>query len=378
MDGFGTNMGVIILAATNRADILDRALMRAGRFDRQIHVELPDIVEREAIFRVHLRPIKLEKSFDIGFMAKQTPGFSGADIANVCNEAALIAARKNKTVVEKQDFLDAIDRIVGGLERKTKIISPQEKKTIAYHEAGHATVSWLLEHASPLLKVTIIPRGRALGAAWYLPEERQLTTREQILDEMAYALGGRAAEELIFGRISTGALSDLEKITKQAYAMVSFFGMSDKVGNISFYDSSGQSDFGFTKPYSEKTAELIDQEVNLIIAESYVRAKEVLKNNMKGLTELAELLLEKEVIFSEDLERIFGKRQAEILKDAREAEAKALLPASKEESKEAKKDKKSAKTSSEKTKVKLAKKESLSEIVITEKPVKKSKSNGKK
>jgi len=376
MDGFGTNMGVIILAATNRADILDRALMRAGRFDRQIHVELPDIVEREAIFRVHLRPIKLEKSFDIGFMAKQTPGFSGADIANVCNEAALIAARKNKTVVEKQDFLDAIDRIVGGLERKTKIISPQEKKTIAYHEAGHATVSWLLEHASPLLKVTIIPRGRALGAAWYLPEERQLTTREQILDEMAYALGGRAAEELIFGRISTGALSDLEKITKQAYAMVSFFGMSDKVGNISFYDSSGQSDFGFTKPYSEKTAELIDQEVNLIIAESYVRAKEVLKNNMKGLTELAELLLEKEVIFSEDLERIFGKRQAEILKDAREAEAKALLPASKEESKEAKKDKKSAKTSSEKTKVKLAKKESLSEIVITEKPVKKS--NGKK
>ncbi len=326
MDGFGTNMGVIILAATNRADILDRALMRAGRFDRQIHVELPDLVEREAIFRVHLRPIKLEKNFDIAFMAKQTPGFSGADIANVCNEAALIAARKNKTVVEKQDFLDAVDRIVGGLERKTKIISPEEKKTIAYHEAGHATVSWLLEHASPLLKVTIIPRGRALGAAWYLPEERQLTTREQILDEMAYALGGRASEELIFGRISTGALSDLEKITKQAYAMVSFFGMSDKVGNISFYDSSGQSDFGFTKPYSEKTAELIDQEVNLIIAESYIRAKEVLKNNMKGLTELAELLLEKEVIFSEDLERIFGKRTAEVLKDEKEAAAKAALP----------------------------------------------------
>src|SRR5665648_835905 len=262
MDGFGTNMGVIILAATNRADILDRALMRAGRFDRQIHVELPDLNEREAIFKVHLRPIKLEKNFDVGFMAKQTPGFSGADIANVCNEAALVAARKNKTVVEKQDFLDAVDRIVGGLERKTKIISPVEKKTIAYHEAGHATVSWLLEHASPLLKVTIIPRGRALGAAWYLPEERQLTTREQILDEMAYALGGRASEELIFGKISTGALSDLEKITKQAYAMVSFFGMSEKVGNISFYDSSGQSDFGFTKPYSEKTAELIDQEVN--------------------------------------------------------------------------------------------------------------------
>jgi cell division protease FtsH len=319
MDGFGTNMGVIILAATNRADILDRALMRAGRFDRQIHVELPDITEREAIFKVHLRPIKLEKNFDIAFMAKQTPGFSGADIANVCNEAALIAARKNKTVVEKQDFLDAVDRIVGGLERKTKIISKDEKRTIAYHEAGHATVSWMLEHASPLLKVTIIPRGRALGAAWYLPEERQLTTREQILDEMAYALGGRASEELIFGKISTGALSDLEKITKQAYAMVSFFGMSEKIGNISFYDSSGQSDFGFTKPYSEKTAELIDDEVNQIIAESYLKAKEVLKNNIKGLTELAEILLEKEVIFSEDLERIFGKRKADLLKEEKEA-----------------------------------------------------------
>ncbi len=375
MDGFGTNMGVIILAATNRADILDRALMRAGRFDRQIHVELPDIVEREAIFKVHLRPIKLEKDFDVAFMAKQTPGFSGADIANVCNEAALIAARKNKTVVEKQDFLDAVDRIVGGLERKTKIISPVEKKTIAYHEAGHATVSWLLEYASPLLKVTIIPRGRALGAAWYLPEERQLTTREQILDEMAYALGGRAAEELIFGRISTGALSDLEKITKQAYAMVSFFGMSDKVGNISFYDSSGQSDFGFTKPYSEKTAELIDQEVNLIIAESYVRAKEVLKNNMKGLTILAELLLEKEVIFSEDLERIFGKRKADLLKDEKEAENNlALSLKSKEENKELKKGKKSAKSSAEKTLVKSAKKESITENKSPEKTVKKSKS----
>ncbi len=324
MDGFGTNMGVIILAATNRADILDRALMRAGRFDRQIHVELPDIVEREAIFKVHLRPIKLEKEFDVAFIAKQTPGFSGADIANVCNEAALIAARKNKNVVEKQDFLDAVDRIVGGLERKTKIISVVEKKTIAYHEAGHATVSWLLEHASPLLKVTIIPRGRALGAAWYLPEERQLTTREQILDEMAYALGGRAAEEMIFGRISTGALSDLEKITKQAYAMVAYFGMSEKVGNISFYDSSGQSDYGFTKPYSEKTSELIDQEVNLIIAESYVRAKAVLKDNLKGLTELAELLLEKEVIFSEDLERIFGKRKADVLKAEAEDAAKLI------------------------------------------------------
>jgi len=378
MDGFGTNMGVIILAATNRADILDRALMRAGRFDRQIHVELPDLVEREAIFKVHLRPIKLEKAFDIGFMAKQTPGFSGADIANVCNEAALIAARKNKTVVEKQDFMDAVDRIVGGLERKTKIISPQEKKTIAYHEAGHATVSWMLEHASPLLKVTIIPRGRALGAAWYLPEERQLTTREQILDEMAYALGGRASEELVFGRISTGALSDLEKITKQAYAMVSFFGMSDKVGNISFYDSSGQSDFGFTKPYSEKTAELIDQEVNLIISESYIRAREVLKNNMKGLTELAELLLEKEVIFSEDLERIFGKRKADLLKEEREAEAKsALLLSGNGDSKEVKKEKKSDKSSSEKTKVDSTKEEPVADKASPEKKVKKAKSKVK-
>ncbi len=351
MDGFGTNMGVIILAATNRADILDRALMRAGRFDRQIHVELPDITEREAIFKVHLRPIKLEKSFDIAFMAKQTPGFSGADIANVCNEAALIAARKNKTVVEKQDFLDAVDRIVGGLERKTKIISADEKKTIAYHEAGHATVSWLLEHASPLLKVTIIPRGRALGAAWYLPEERQLTTREQILDEMAYALGGRAAEELIFGKISTGALSDLEKITKQAYAMVSFFGMSEKVGNISFYDSSGQSDFGFTKPYSEKTAELIDEEVNLIISESYLRAKDVLRHNMKGLTELAEQLLDKEVIFSEDLERIFGKRKADQLKEAKEAIIASKNLAETEEAViQVKKDKKPAKTDKDKSK----------------------------
>jgi cell division protease FtsH len=326
MDGFGTNMGVIILAATNRADILDRALLRAGRFDRQIHVELPDLNEREAIFKVHLRPIKLEKGFDIAFLAKQTPGFSGADIANVCNESALIAARKNKTVVEKQDFLDAIDRIVGGLERKSKIISMVEKKTIAYHEAGHATVSWLLEYASPLLKVTIIPRGRALGAAWYLPEERQITTREQLLDEMAYALGGRAAEHIVFGKISTGALSDLEKITKQAYAMVSFFGMSDKVGNISFYDSSGQSDFGFTKPYSEKTAEVIDQEVKQIIEESYLRAQDVLQHNLKGLIELAELLLEKEVIFSEDLERIFGKRKADILKEERESALKQKSP----------------------------------------------------
>ena len=315
MDGFGTNMGVIILAATNRADILDRALLRAGRFDRQIHVELPDLKERDAIFRVHLRPIKIEKDFDVGFLAKQTPGFSGADIANVCNEAALIAARKNKTIVERQDFLDAIDRIVGGLEKKNKIISFEEKKTIAYHEAGHATVSWLLEHASPLVKVTIIPRGRALGAAWYLPEERQLTTTEQILDEVAYALGGRAAEQLVFGKISTGALSDLEKVTKQAYAMVAFFGMSEKVGNISFYDSSGQMDFNFTKPYSEKTAELIDKEAKEIIEKAYTRATEVLKKHIRGLTELAELLLEKEVIFGEDLERIFGKRKGDKSRD---------------------------------------------------------------
>lgn len=376
MDGFGTNMGVIILAATNRADILDRALMRAGRFDRQIHVELPDLTEREAIFKVHLRPIKLEKSFDISFMAKQTPGFSGADIANVCNESALIAARKNKTVVEKQDFLDAIDRIVGGLERKTKIISQEEKKTIAYHEAGHATVSWLLEYASPLLKVTIIPRGRALGAAWYLPEERQLTTREQILDEMAYALGGRAAEEIVFGRISTGALNDLEKITKQAYAMVTFFGMSDKVGNVSFYDSSGQSDFGFTKPYSEKTAELIDQEVNLIIAESYIRAKEVLKSNMKGLTELAEILLEKEVIFGEDLERIFGKRKGEMMKDLREAETKAALLAKNPVNGNAvKKDRKQA--ASTKVRIKENNNPADNDKAVAEIPVKKSKPKNK-
>jgi cell division protease FtsH len=376
MDGFGTNMGVIILAATNRADILDRALMRAGRFDRQIHVELPDLNEREAIFKVHLRPIKLEKDFNIEFLAKQTPGFSGADIANVCNESALIAARKNKTVVEKQDFLDAVDRIVGGLERKTKIISMVEKKTIAYHEAGHATVSWHLEYASPLLKVTIIPRGRALGAAWYLPEERQLTTREQILDELAYALGGRASEELIFGKISTGALSDLEKITKQAYAMVSFFGMSEKVGNISFYDSSGQSDFGFTKPYSEKTAELIDQEVNLIIAESYARAKEVLKNNMKGLTELAEILLEKEVIFSEDLERIFGKRKADLLKEEREAEAK-LTADNNVNIKEDKKGEKSGKSSPVKTEAGSKQIEAVTEKATLKRAVKKSKTKGK-
>ncbi|MBN2635609.1 MAG: ATP-dependent zinc metalloprotease FtsH [Prolixibacteraceae bacterium] len=308
MDGFDTNTGVIILAATNRADILDRALMRAGRFDRQIHVELPDLNERAEIFNVHLRPLKLSKNLKIDFLAKQTPGFSGADIANVCNEAALIAARKNHDAVDKQDFLDAVDRIVGGLEKKNKIISQEEKKTIAYHEAGHATISWLLEYAHPLVKVTIVPRGKALGAAWYLPEERSITTKEQLLDEMCSALGGRAAEQLIFNKISSGAQNDLEKITKQAYAMVSIFGMSEKVGNVSFYDSSGQSDYSFTKPYSEKTAELIDEEVKVIIDSQYERALQILKENAEGHKKLAELLLKREVIFSEDLEEIFGKR----------------------------------------------------------------------
>jgi cell division protease FtsH len=308
MDGFDTNSGVILLAATNRADILDKALMRAGRFDRQIHLELPDIVEREAIFKVHTKPLKMSKDVLIEFLAKQTPGFSGADIANVCNEAALIAARKNKKSIEKQDFLDAVDRIIGGLERKSKIISAEEKKTIAFHEAGHATVSWLLEHANPLLKVTIIPRGRALGAAWYLPEERSITTKEQLLDEMCSALGGRASEEIVFGKVSTGALNDLEKVTKQAIAMVSFFGMSEKVGTLSYYDSTGQNEYGFTKPYSEKTAELIDGEIKSIVEVQYTKAKKVLSDNMEGLTKLAETLLVKEVIFSDDLERIFGKR----------------------------------------------------------------------
>jgi cell division protease FtsH len=309
MDGFGTNVGVIILAATNRADILDRALLRAGRFDRQIYVELPDLNGREEIFKVHLRPLKLAPDLDTSFLAKQTPGFSGADIANVCNEAALVAARKNKAFVEKQDFLDAVDRIIGGLEKKNKIISVEEKKTIAYHEGGHATVSWLLEYANPLLKVTIVPRGRALGAAWYLPEERQITTKEQIMDELSATLGGRAAEEVVFGKISTGALNDLERVTKQAYAMVSYYGMNNELGNLSFYDSSGQSEYMFGKPYSEKTAETIDQEVKAIIEEAYQRAKQILTENRDGLNKLSELLLEREVIFSEDLEAIFGKRK---------------------------------------------------------------------
>ena len=308
MDGFGTNTGVIVMAATNRADILDKALTRAGRFDRQIYVDLPDLVERKEIFKVHLKPIRLAKNIDINFLARQTPGFSGADIANVCNEAALIAARTSKTTVGKQDFLDAVDRIVGGLEKKSKIISPNEKKTIAFHEAGHATVSWMLEHASPLVKVTIVPRGRSLGAAWYLPEERQIVRTEQILDEMCAALGGRAAEKIIFNKISTGALSDLEKVTKQARSMVTVYGLNDKIGNLTYYDSSGQNEYGFTKPYSDTTAQVIDKEISNIIEAQFKRALSLLKKHKKKLIQLADYLLEKEVIFKEDLIRIFGER----------------------------------------------------------------------
>ncbi len=308
MDGFGTNTNVIVVAATNRADVLDKALMRAGRFDRQIFVDLPDVRERKEIFEVHLKPLKKAKGLDTDFLSKQTPGFSGADIANVCNEAALIAARQGKKAVEKQDFLDAVDRIVGGLEKKNKIITPAEKRAVAFHEAGHATVSWLLEHAAPLVKVTIVPRGRSLGAAWYLPEERLIVRPEQMLDEMCAALGGRAAEKVIFDKISTGALSDLEKVTKQARAMVTVYGLSDKVGNLTYYDSSGQSEMGFTKPYSEQTAELIDKEISDIIEKQYQRALKLLKKNEDKLTLLAEELLEKEVIFKDNLEKIFGKR----------------------------------------------------------------------
>jgi ATP-dependent metalloprotease FtsH len=311
MDGFGTNVGVIILAATNRADILDRALMRAGRFDRQIQVEMPDLEERKAIFKVHMKPLKLDNEVDADFLARQTPGFSGADIANVCNESALIAARRNKKVIERQDFLDAVDRIIGGLEKRNKIISPHEKKVIAFHESGHAATSWLLEHAHPLVKVTIVPRGKALGAAWYLPEERQITTYDQMLDEITSALGGRAAEDLIFNKVSTGALNDLEKVTKQAFAMVVYFGLNKKIGNISYYDSSGQNEYSFTKPYSEKTAETIDDEVRTLIELAYQRAKKILSENKDKLVTLANLLLEKEVIFREDLEKIFGKRPFE-------------------------------------------------------------------
>ena len=321
MDGFGTNTNVIVLAATNRADILDKALMRAGRFDRQIFVDLPDVRERKEIFEVHLRPLKKAKGLDVDFLSKQTPGFSGADIANVCNEAALIAARKGNKSVGKQDFLDAVDRIVGGLEKKNKIITPSEKKAVAYHEAGHATVSWMLEHAAPLIKVTIVPRGQSLGAAWYLPEERLIVRPEQMLDEMCAALGGRAAEKVIFDKISTGALSDLEKVTKQARAMVTIYGLSDKVGNLTYYDSSGQSEYGFTKPYSEKTAELIDKEISDIIEEQYQRALTLLEANKDKLTELAEVLLDKEVIFKDNLEKIFGKRPYDkVVEDTSEEE----------------------------------------------------------
>ncbi|PWL27760.1 MAG: peptidase M41 [Fluviicola sp. XM-24bin1] len=313
MDGFGTNSGVIILAATNRADVLDNALTRAGRFDRQIFVDMPDLNERKEIFQVHLKPLKLDKDLDVDFLARQTPGFSGADIANLCNEAALIAARKGKKSVEKQDFLDAVDRIIGGLEKKNKIITPEEKKAIAFHEAGHATVSWLLQYANPLVKVTIVPRGRSLGAAWYLPEERSITTTEQILDDMCTALGGRAAEQLTFGKISTGALSDLEKVTKQAYAMVSVYGLNDKVGNISYYDPHGNQ---FTKPYSDETAHVIDEEVSKLIESQYDRALQLLKDNKEKLEQLANILLEKEVIFKEDLVAIFGERPWDIDKEA--------------------------------------------------------------
>jgi ATP-dependent metalloprotease FtsH len=327
MDGFGTNSGVIILAATNRADILDRALMRAGRFDRQIYVDMPDLNERKDIFKVHLAPIKLKEDLDIDFLSKQTPGFSGADIANLCNEAALIAARKKKDSVELQDFLDAVDRIIGGLEKKNRIITKEEKRAIAFHEAGHATVSWLLQHAHPLVKVTIVPRGQSLGAAWYLPEERSITRTNQILDEMCAALGGRAAEEVIFGEISTGALSDLEKVTKQAYAMVSIYGLNEKIGNRSYYDSQGGNDYSFSKPYSEDTAKTIDEEASKIIELQYIRAKQLLSDNKDKLISLAEKLLEKEVIFKEDLIAIFGERPWDILlaeEQLKEAAKKAV------------------------------------------------------
>ncbi len=329
MDGFGSNSGVIILAATNRADVLDKALLRAGRFDRQIHVELPDLNERKEIFNVHLRPIKIDSSVDTDFLARQTPGFSGADIANVCNEAALIAARGGKRFVQKDDFMNAVDRIIGGLEKRTRITTAQERRSIAYHEAGHASISWLLEYANPLVKVTIVPRGKALGAAWYLPEERQITTREQLLDEMCATLGGRAAEEIFLGAISTGASNDLERVTKQAYAMVTYFGMSDQLPNLNYYDSTGQ-EWGFTKPYSEETARLIDKEVQKIINEQYDRARTILRDNAAKHNQLAEKLLECEVIYSEDLEKIFGKRpwasRSEEIMEQQAADASTTTP----------------------------------------------------
>jgi len=308
LDGFGTNTNVIVIAATNRVDILDKALMRAGRFDRQVFVDLPDVRERKEIFKVHLKPLKFTKNLDIDFLAKQTPGFSGADIANICNEAALIAARKNKKIVGKQDFLDAVDRIIGGLEKKNKIISSQEKETIAFHEAGHAMVSWLLEHAAPLVKVTIVPRGQSLGAAWYLPEERQILRTDQILDDMCALLGGRAAEKVMFNKISTGALSDLERITRQARSIVTIYGLNDKIGNITYYDSSGQQEYNFTKPYSEETAQKIDKEISAIVESQYKRACDILTKNKAKLKKLAKRLLEKEVLFKEDLVTIIGKR----------------------------------------------------------------------
>ena len=329
MDGFDTNTNVIVIAATNRADVLDKALMRAGRFDRQIYVDLPDLNERKEIFDVHLKPLKTIKTLDVDFLAKQTPGFSGADIANVCNESALIAARKNRKSVGRQDFLDAVDRIIGGLEKKNKIITPEEKETIAYHEAGHAIISWLLEHAAPLVKVTIVPRGQSLGAAWYLPEERQIVRTEQMLDEMCAALGGRAAEKVIFNKISTGALSDLEKVTRQAKAIVSIYGLNDTLGNITYYDSSGQTDYNFSKPYSEETAQKIDKEISIIIEKQYNRAIKLLKNSKDKLRQLAERLLEKEVIFKDDLEKILGKRpyktNTEKIEEAKQKKGKKKL-----------------------------------------------------
>jgi cell division protease FtsH len=332
MDGFGTNTNVIVLAATNRADVLDKALMRAGRFDRQIYVDLPDLNERKEIFEVHLKPIKTSETLDLEFLARQTPGFSGADIANVCNEAALIAARKEQKSVTKQDFLDAVDRIVGGLEKRSKIITPDEKRAIAFHEAGHATVSWMLQYAAPLVKVTIVPRGQSLGAAWYLPEERQIVRPEQLLDEMCATMGGRAAEKIIFDTISTGALSDLEKVTKQARAMVTVYGLNDKIGNVTYYDSSGQSEYGFTKPYSEVTAQTIDKEISNLIEGQYQRAITILKENKDKLTKLAERLLEKEVIFKDDLEEIFGKRPFEKETQSEESQEETeVTPENKEE-----------------------------------------------
>ncbi|MGB1043993.1 MAG: ATP-dependent zinc metalloprotease FtsH [Flavobacteriaceae bacterium] len=322
MDGFGTNTNVIVLAATNRADVLDKALMRAGRFDRQIYVDLPDLNERKEIFEVHLKPIKTAETLDLEFLARQTPGFSGADIANVCNEAALIAARKEQKSVTKQDFLDAVDRIIGGLEKRSKIITPDEKRAIAFHEAGHATVSWMLQYAAPLVKVTIVPRGQSLGAAWYLPEERQIVRPEQLLDEMCATMGGRAAEKIIFDTISTGALSDLEKVTKQARAMVTIYGLNDKIGNVTYYDSSGQSEYGFTKPYSEVTAQTIDKEISDLIEGQYQRAIAILKKNKDKLAKLAERLLEKEVIFKDDLEEVFGKRPFDKVVESKETESK--------------------------------------------------------